>query len=346
MIIDIQKFIKSERSYWNELEATLKFFESEPARVADIEKLKRFHYLYERTSGDLARIATFSSERQLRHYLESLVARAYGEIHESRESPKILTGIKNTLMNFPCVFRKYIRAFTLSCLIMFSGTLLGGFALTFDHEAKEILMPFDHLRQSPSERVAQEESVEKDRLAERKGTFSSMLITHNTRVSILTLSLGISYGIGTILVLFNNGVMLGAVSLDYILAGQGMFLSGWLLPHGIVEIPAILIAGQAGLILGGAMIGWGESLTMAQRLRKISKDMITLICGVTVMLIWAGFIEAFFSQYHEPVISYEVKIGFGIIEMIVLFYILAVSGKGRIPSDEPRTTNDVYNNTP
>ena len=43
--------------------------------------------------------------------------------------------------------------------------------------------------------------------------------------------------------------ILGAVAVDYVADGQTRFLLGWLLPHGAIEIPAILIAGQAGLVL-------------------------------------------------------------------------------------------------
>ena len=49
--------------------------------------------------------------------------------------------------------------------------------------------------------------------------------------------------------LFYNGVILGAVAVDYVRAGETKFLLGWLMPHGVIEIPAILIAGQAGFML-------------------------------------------------------------------------------------------------
>jgi hypothetical protein len=66
---------------------------------------------------------------------------------------------------------------------------------------------------------------------------------------------------------------------------------------------------------------------LKERLRNISGDLVTLIMGVAVMLIWAGIVEAFFSQYHEPVIPYEVKIGFGVLEFILLILFLAKSGR-------------------
>jgi uncharacterized membrane protein SpoIIM required for sporulation len=141
------------------------------------------------------------------------------------------------------------------------------------------------------------------------------------------MALGMTWGIGTIMLLFYNGIILGAVVFDYVLAGEIRFVAGWLLPHGAIEIPAILIAGQAGLILGKALIGWGTSAGMKNRLRMISPDLVTLIFGVAILLVWAGIVEAFFSQYHEPVIPYTLKIIFGLTEMLLLTLFLMRSGR-------------------
>lgn len=211
---------------------------------------------------------------------------------------------------------------------MLVGGMFGGFVLLVDPDAKQILLPFAHLQGDPSDRVAEEESARDDRLEGAKSSFSSYLMTHNTKVSIFTLALGMTWGIGTLIMLFYNGVILGAVALDYVLAGETTFLLGWLLPHGAIEIPAIVLAGQAGLVLAGALIGWGKPVSLKSRLRAISADLVNLICGIAIMLIWAGIIEAFFSQYHEPVIPYAVKIGFGALELILLVLFLSRSGKG------------------
>src|SRR5260370_26993584 len=126
--------------------------------------------------------------------------------------------------------------------------------------------------------------------------------------------------------LFYNGVILGAVSVDCVAAGQTKFLMGWLLPDGAVEIPAILIGGQAGLVLARALIGWGKRASLRSRLREVSQDLVTLIFGVGVLLVWAGLVEAFLSQYHEPVVPYSAKIVFGLMELALLFLFLAKSG--------------------
>jgi uncharacterized membrane protein SpoIIM required for sporulation len=327
MIIDLQKFITEERPCWSELEAVLDRIEKKPEITLSIEQLERFHYLYQRASADLAKISTFSAEPNTRLFLEALVGRAFGEIHETREKPHRLRPLQWFFTTFPQTFRKHIRAFWIGLLTIVVGAAFGGFTVIVDSSTKQILLPFSHLQGDPSERVRKEEAVNTDRLKGAKTTFSSFLMTHNTKVAILTLALGLSWGIGTLIMLFYNGIILGAVAVDYVMAGETSFLLGWLLPHGAVEIPAILLAGQAGIVLAGALIGWGKPISLRMRLRKISNDLVTLISGVALMLVWAGIIEAFFSQYHEPVMPYAVKIGFGVFELIILELFLGMAGR-------------------
>jgi uncharacterized membrane protein SpoIIM required for sporulation len=326
VIIDLQKFLQTERPCWTELEESLKRLEDEPNWRMNLVELKHFHYLYQRTSADLGKLATFASEPETRRYLESLVARAYGEIHESREKAHRLELLPWVLQVFPRTFRRHIRAFWLSVAVTLAGCLFGGTAILLDPDSKPVLMPFEHLQGDPAERVAQEEHATHDRLADRRGGFSTMLMTHYTQVSIFTLALGVTWGVGTILMLFYNGVILGAVAVDYIHAGQTRFLAGWLLPHGSFEIPAILIAGQGGFILGRALIGWGNRAPLKARLRSVSGDLVTLIFGAALILVWAGLVESFMSQYHEPVLPYSFKIAFGLVELAFLSWWLGKSG--------------------
>ena len=327
MIIDLQKFISEERPYWSELESELDRLEKRPELKLNLSSLERFHYLYQRTSGDLAKIKTFASEPNTRAFLESLVARTFGEIHETRKRPHRLAPLHWFFSTFPQTFRKHVRAFWICLAAMLVGSAFGGFVLLADPDVKDVLLPFAGLHGDPSERVAREENAEVDRLAGAKTSFSSNLMTHNTKVAIFTLALGLTWGMGTLIMLFYNGVILGVVALDYVMAGETTFLLGWLLPHGAIEIPAIILAGQSGLVLAGALIGWGKPISLKMRLRRISADLTTLIFGVAVMLIWAGIVEAFFSQYHEPVLPYEVKIGFGVLELILLILFFTKSGR-------------------
>jgi len=121
MIIDLRKFVASERPHWRELESLLDKLSSDSVFKLSLEQLKHFHYLYERTSADLAKITTFASEPETRRYLESLVARAYGEIHETREKPHRVAPLHWFFNTFPQTFRRHVRVFWLSVAITLFG---------------------------------------------------------------------------------------------------------------------------------------------------------------------------------------------------------------------------------
>ena len=332
MIVDLGRFVETERPQWRALESTLAWLDADPGRKLTVEEAERFHALYERAAEDLARIESFAAEGELKRYLSALVGRAYAEIHESRESTKFRPWHWISA-GFPRAFRKHARAFQMAVLLTIAGSAFGALAVKFDADAKAVLMPFEGLQTTPAERVAREQKEAGKSLTDRKSRFSAQLMTHNTQVAITTLALGMTLGLGTVIVLFYNGVILGAVALDYVTGGQTIFLLGWLLPHGVVEIPAILIGGQAGLVIAQALIGWGDRRSRAERLRTVAPDVSILAGGVAIMLVWAGLVEAFISQYHEPVLPYGVKIGFGLVEASLLTLFLARGGT----KPDPRT---------
>jgi uncharacterized membrane protein SpoIIM required for sporulation len=327
LIIDLPRFIAGARPSWNELDAILRRFEAEPSNRRELRELEHFHELYERAAADLAKLTTFSSEPEACRYLENLVARAYGEIHETREKRRRVFPLKWFFQTLPQTFRRHVRVFYLSLAITLAGTAFGSLATAFDPDSRYVTMPFGHDQLRPSERVRQEESRTQDVLAGHRSSFSASLMTHNLQVSIFTLALGMTWGVGTIMMLFYNGIALGAISTDYMADGQARFLLGWLMPHGAIEIPAILIAGQAGLLLAFGLIGWGKRVGLNARLREVSRDVMTLSFGFALLLVWAGFVEAFLSQYHEPVLPYDAKIAFGAIELALLSVFFMRSGR-------------------
>jgi uncharacterized membrane protein SpoIIM required for sporulation len=327
VILDLARFIDAERPLWEELETLLARFELDARAPMTLDQIARFHYLYQRSSSDLARMATFSAEQRTREYLESLVARGYAEVNARDYTARRFRPVAWLFGTAPRTFRRHFREFALGVAITIAGAAFGAAAIHFDSSAKAVLMPFSQLMKSPGERVKEEESAKTDRLQNVKTSFSAELMTHNIRVSLFTLALGMTWGIGSVVTIFYNGVTLGAVAADYAQAGYTQFLLGWLLPHGVIEIPAILVAGQAGFVLAGAMIGWGDHRTRGERLRMVSTDVLNLAGMAAVMLVWAGIIEAFLSQYHQPVVPYNLKIGFGLVELMLLAFFFARAGR-------------------
>lgn len=335
MIVNLEKFVAEERPGWERLDAILRGLAGDPWRKLPLTEARELERLYQRAAADLARLSTYAAEPAARQYLENLVARGHAEIHGARGEGGRFQPRTWFARTLPRTFRRQARAFWFAVALTLAGTGFGGAALALDPDAKEVLMPFEHLQASPAERVAREQRQQGRHLTDRKARFSGMLMTHNTRVTLTAMALGMSWGIGTLVLLFYNGIMLGAVAMDYMLAGQTTFLFGWLLPHGVVEIPAILVGGQAGFVLAGALLGRGQREGLAARLRAAAPDVVTLCFGAALMLVWAGIVEAFLSQYHEPVVPYAVKIAFGVVEFVALTWYLF--GAGRAGEEKSQT---------
>lgn len=326
MILDLERFVKNGQPAWTELEEQLQRLERNPDRTLSVEELQRLHALYQRVSADLLRVQPLLSEAALRKYLENLVSRAYSEIHGTTKKEQVHL-LRWFLHGFPSAVRRHGVALALSTALFLGGSVIGGWLFAVNPENKRFLIPFSHLAESPAERVAREESDGGIDVTNYRGRFSGQLMVNNIRVSLTTVALGATFGIGSALVLFFNGVGLGVVGVDYVREGQATFLFGWLLPHGSIELPAIILAGQAAFVLASAIIGYGSRQRRSDRLRQAAPTVLSLIGGVAVMLVWAGIVEAFFSQYHEPVVPYAVKIGFGLVELFGLAAFLWWGGR-------------------
>ena len=328
MILDADRFLENERPAWEELSRQIDALENNPAKTATVAELERFHYLYQRAASALARLQSNSGDAAALRYVETLVARAYGEIHQHQSRVRRFRFFLWLLGGFPRAFRRHAGAFALSVAITIGGAAFGAVALVAIPDAKPALMPFSHLLEKPSARVAREESVQKnkpDPLRDQKTSFAAGLMTHNIQVALLTMAMGVTWGIGVVTLLFYNGVTLGAVICDYVRDGQLQFVMAWLMPHGVIEIPAILVGGQAGLVLAGALVGWKSRESRKRRLAEARADIASLAGGLAVMLVWAGTMEAFISQYHQPVLPYAIKIAIGSAELIVLAAWLGLS---------------------
>ena len=327
MILDLERFQAQARPRWNNLESLLALVEGRPDHGLNPAEAEQLQELYTQAAADLSRVTHGALAPELRQYLERLVARAYAELYydppkrfqfwQWRRWLKIFTA-------FPEAFRRQSRYFALAVLITVLGCTMGGLAVRYDPASVDLLLPADYLR-DPGKRVHAEEKGENRHVPSRQieAAFSAQLIRHNIEVSLLAAALGVTFGIGTALLLFENGVLLGAVAVRYTQQGFGLFVAAWLLPHGVFEIPSMLIAGQAGFYLARLLLRRREDRDVRQTMR----EWLVLIAGLALMLTWAGIMEAFFSQHHEPELPYGFKVAVAGAEFALLTVYLLVIGR-------------------
>jgi uncharacterized membrane protein SpoIIM required for sporulation len=337
VILDLERFQAQARPRWNNLESLLAALESRTDRRLNPVEAEQLQVLYAETAADLNRVTHGALAPELTQYLERLVARAYSEVYYAPPKHSEIWQPRRWLrifILFPETFRRQSRYFALAVLITVLGCAFGGLAVRYDPASVDVLLPADYLR-NPGQRVHEEEQRqgEHPHSAQKEAAFSAQLIRHNIELALLAAALGVTFGIGTVLLLFENGVLLGAVAVRYTQQGFGLFMSAWLLPHGVFEIPSILIAGQAGFYLAHILLRRREDRDMRQSMR----EWLVLIVGMAMMLVWAGMMEAFFSQHHAPVLPYGLKVAVGAAELMLLTAYLLLIGRRKTHA-EARTT--------
>lgn len=319
-----ERFIAEGEARWRELEVLLARADSVGVRRMSAQEVRRLAALYRRVCGDLVYARSRVVSADVVEPLNALVARAYGHVHV-RRGLRLREAGEFLASGFPRTFRAHRRVFAAAALAFLLGAGAGAAALHVEPAARSVLLPFGHDRVDPAERVARDEG----RGAAASGeaaSFSAFLFTHNLRVTFLCFALGLTFGVGTLALLFYNGVGLGALAYAYHEAGVGLFFWAWILPHGVPELFETILAGTAGLLLGHALALPGE-LTRGEALRRAAREGARLVIGGAPILLVAGLVEGTVSQLHAPTLPYAAKLTFAGLLFVALVVYLALAGR-------------------
>ena len=318
------------RPRWERLESLLDRVRVRKGPGLTSKEVRELTGLYRSASSDLLEELRRDEDSATSEYLRALVGRAHGLLHRGAPPSIWKMIVRFFLHDFPDTVRRRLLPFAAMAALFFGGTLFGAAAYTLDPGTGEVLLPFGHREMDASERVEREESTGGNaaQTALVGPLFAAQLFAHNSKVTYLCFALAVTGGIGIVLLVFANGAYIGAVGAKYVLDGEAVFFAAWVGPHGVVEIPAILLGATAGLVLAKALFLPGVQ-GRAAAMQTAGKDAVTLLIGATVTLLLAGAIEGTFSQLHAPVLPYGVKIAFACILTAVYWgYLLLWSPRG------------------
>jgi len=292
------------------LEGLLQRAETHGLVRLDLQEARALSRAYRGASADLLWVRARGAQVEVSDYLNDLVGRAYALTYPGR---RVRPGdaLRFFTRGLPELVRVEWKALLASALLFVAGCGFGYLGMMFDPEGAHYLVPADHLKVDPKER-AEKEAKDEVATVEEQAAFSSFLFTHNIGVAFLAFGLGVTLGIGTAILLFANGLMLGALAQVYAAKGLAAWFWAWILPHGIPEITAICIAGAAGFVVARGLVS-PQGLSRRQAVRRESKAALQLILGTLALFVLAGCIEGTISQIHPPKISAWVKIGFALV---------------------------------
>jgi uncharacterized membrane protein SpoIIM required for sporulation len=292
-------------------------------------ELRELGLLYRQAAADLSAVRADRSSRTLEQYLNKVVARAHNFVYSGPRTT--FAGLWRFMVHgYPRLLRQLSGYVWLSTAITLTAAALGVFVTLVHPQFGEIFVGAEKMEGIRQHRLWM------DSILSVKPQASSAIMTNNIGVCFAAFAMGITAGLGTIYLLFFNGLMLGTIAT--VCAKYHLSLSLWsfIAAHGALELPSIMLAGAAGLRLGAGMLFPGM-LRRKDALALAGLEAIQLVAGTIPLLTIAGTLEAFLSPTHAP---NALKFGVGALLFVGLCLWLGEGGRAPLTGTEDSTMGE------
>ena len=256
-------------------------------------ELQELALLYRQTASDLATVREDVTGAQLTIYLNQLLGRAHNLIYMGRRAkPAGIWGFyKDT---YPAIFRETFGD-TLAAFIIFLAAGVAAFLVAMGDPSFPPYLLGGAMMDTIERHQMWTQSI-----VTIKPLASSAILTNNLSVAFTTFALGITAGIGTVWMMVLNGLLIGVVGEACWREGMSLQLWSFVAAHGVLELPAIFIAGGAGLGIARGMLFPGR-LPRRASIAIAGARSVRLMLGAIPMLLIAGFVEGFVSPSNLPI---------------------------------------------
>jgi len=258
----------------------------------DPEKLNE---LFVQITDDLSYSRTFYPNRSVRVYLNGLAQRIFFRIYKSRRSPIKRLG-QFWLDELPQLVYESKREFLLTFLVFVLAFGIGVLSSAMNPEFVNTILGDAYVDMT----IQNIESGDPMAVYKQRGKFGMSLgiTANNLWVAFLTFVMGVFFSIGSIVIMIQNGIMVGAFQYFFIEKGLfwESFLTIWI--HGTLEISAIIIAGAAGITMGKGLVFPG-TYTRAQAFQRSARRGVKIMIGIAPIIIMAGFIEGYLTRHTQ-----------------------------------------------
>jgi len=320
-------FRAEREASWRELEGLVGRVEKGGVRALSPAELSRLPVLYRATLSSLSVARAISLDRNVLDYLETLAGRAYLVVYGTRRHLREALG-DFFVRRFPRAVRDHAWHVALAAGLLVAGAVTGLLLTRADPERFHALVdPAYAQGRGPTSSTASLREIlyAKEDAARALKSFAAFLFSNNARVGLMAFTLGFAGGVPAALLMFGNGLVLGAFAALYASRGLSLDFWGWILPHGITELTAVVLCGAAGLAIGQALLFPGREERLPGLARR-GREAGVVALGAVALFAAAALIEGIFRQLvHAVPVRYAVAVG----SALVLWSWLATGGKAR-----------------
>lgn len=301
-------FIKKNADKWKKIEQLI----HQKVKITPDENADLFIQL----TNDLAFAKTYYPNSDTTNYLNQLAATVHHKIYQNKKESnrRFLTFWKTEL---PLVIFKHQHALLISFLVFFISCLIGWVSAMHDDTFVRLILGDSYVNMT-LENIENNDPMAVYKKMKEVDMFLGITI-NNVRVAFVAFVLGLFFSVGTGLLLFYNGIMLG--SFQYFFLAKGLFwesfLTIWI--HGTLEISAIVIAGAAGFVLGNSIL-FPKTLPRGTSFIIGAKNALKIIIGLVPIFVVAGFLEGFVTRHTEMPVFLSLFIIFGSLFFILWYF--------------------------
>jgi uncharacterized membrane protein SpoIIM required for sporulation len=304
------RWLEKRRPHWNRLEQLVTVSGRKSVTALTPAELQELALLYRQSASDLSTVREDPTSTQLAIYLNQLLGRAHNLIYMGRRANRggIWTFYKDT---FPAIFRETFPD-TLTAFVLFLVAALAAVLLSVGDPAFSRYFLGPAMMQS-----IDNHKMWTDSIVTVKPLASSGIMTNNISVAFAAFAMGITAGIGTVWMMLLNGLMMGVVGVACWREGMSLSLWSFVAAHGVLELPAIFIAGGAGLGIAKGLLFPGV-LSRRESLVRAGARSVRLVLGTIPLLVIAGVVEAFVSPTALPA-RIKFMLAGGLATLLVLY---------------------------
>jgi uncharacterized membrane protein SpoIIM required for sporulation len=310
---NLKRWIARKESGWKQLDALLTTAEKKGLKSLNAVDIRSLASLYRSTSADLAKAQTNQLGQTLIQSLQTLTSRGYSQIYQGSRRQEWRSALEFCQWGFPRVVQQTIGYTALATTLFLVGAIVAWWFSWQDPSFLALVVPDELIV-----KVRDRGELWMGSIVGSEPLASSGIMINNLTVSFRVVAGGLSAGLLTIYALVMNGVLIGAVGC---LVGQNNLAYpfwAFVFPHGSLELPAIFLAGGAGLLIARALAFPGQYRRI-DAFKVYGQQVAQLVFGIVPMLVIAGIIEGFFSP--SPIIPEPFKYlaGSGLLWLLILY---------------------------
>jgi uncharacterized membrane protein SpoIIM required for sporulation len=288
--MNLERFLAERTDGWTELEALVDRAGGHLARLRPDEVLRLGH-LYRTAAADLALARRAFPMSAGTERLGQLVVRAHSLVY-ARAARHETAGefLSHGLWRR---IRENGICLVISAAVMLGAVVLGTLWALFEPASAAGLLPAGAHVSVHSRGAFYGISVP------ARGGLAVAIFVNNIEVSLLAVAGGFSFGVLTVYSLAYNGALIGVLgTFEWRGGGFGQFVR-LTVPHGLLELSCIALAGAAGLSIARALIDPGRR-SRSEALAIVVPRLGATILGVVLFLVVAGLTEGFITPWDLP----------------------------------------------